>query len=79
MLTEQVAWTVERLKAGSRIHDGALWVGGVERPMRVIASAKQRLRAEGWKVTKALERMHDAEGRMHQVLSWRAKDDALAA
>lgn len=69
---DQVAWTAERLKAGARVHDVALSLGGVDQPMRVIAGAKQVLRAEGWTVTKAFEKVSDAEGRLHDILSWRA-------
>lgn len=69
---DQVAWAAERLKAGGRVHDIALSLGGVDQPMRVIARAKQALRAEGWTVTKALEKVLDAEGRIHNILSWRA-------
>ena len=71
---DQVAWAVERLKAGARIHDVTLSLGGVDRPMQVVAGAKQMLSAEGWTVTKAMEKVSDAEGHMHDILSWRAKN-----
>ena len=68
---EQVAWTINHLKNGRRIHDVVLWLGGVDRPMRILAEAKMILRAEGRTVTKALEVVRDVDGEAHQVLAWR--------
>lgn len=69
--SEQAAWVVEQLKRGGRVHDIGLWLGGVDRPMRVIARAKQTLRAQGQVVTKAMETVRDVEGETHSVLAWR--------
>lgn len=44
---EQIAWAVEHLKKGGRIHDISLWLGGVDRPMQIVAGVKRALRAEG--------------------------------
>lgn len=68
---EQIRWAVEHLRKGGRLHDDALWLGGVDRPMRVIAGAKIALRAEGGTVTKAMEKLLDVEGAEHDVLAWR--------
>jgi hypothetical protein len=57
---EQVAWAVEQLKRGGRIHDIGLWLGGVDRPMRIVAGTKLALRAEGKTVVKAIEKVRDA-------------------
>jgi hypothetical protein len=69
--TEQARWAVEHLKKGGRIHDISLWLGGVDRPMRIIAEVKNILRAEGRKVTAAMETVRDAADGEHQVLVWR--------
>lgn len=69
---EQIGWAASHLKAGGRIHDVALWLAGIDRPMRVIAGAKLLLRADGWAVTRAFEKVRDAEGQTHHILSWRA-------
>lgn len=68
---DQAAWAVEHLKKGGRVHDIDLWLGGVDRPMRVIAKAKQMLRAQGRVVTKAMETVQDAAGENHPTLTWR--------
>jgi hypothetical protein len=68
---EQIAWAVDHLKNGGRIHDLLLWLGGVDRPMRIVAEAKMILRAEGRTVTKALEMVRDVDGEAHHVLAWR--------
>jgi hypothetical protein len=39
--------------------------------MRVVAAVKQMLRAEGRRVSKAIETVCDAEGEDHQILAWR--------
>jgi hypothetical protein len=69
--SEQAAWAVAHLKRGGRIHDISLRLGGVDRPMRVVAAVKQMLRAEGRRVSKAIETVCDAEGEDHQILAWR--------
>lgn len=44
---EQIAWAVEHLKKGGRIHDISLWLGGVDWPMRIVAGVKlDRMSAE---------------------------------
>ena len=68
---EQAIWVADHLRKGGRIHDIGLWLGGVDRPMRVIAQAKMALRAEGQRVTKAFEIVRDAAGERHNVLAWR--------
>ena len=74
---EQVHWAVERLKQGGRIYEIALWLGGVDYPMRIIAGTKSALRAEGKAVTKALEKVRDAGGEEHNVLAWRIENRTL--
>jgi hypothetical protein len=68
---EQIRWAVDHLKKGGRLHDIALWLGGVDHPMRIIAGAKVSLRTEGNILTKALEKVYDAAGQEHEVLAWR--------
>jgi hypothetical protein len=72
---DQAAWVVEHLKKGGRVHDIGLWLGGVDRPMRVIALTKQRLHAQGRTVTKAMETVQDAAGEKHRVLAWRLTEE----
>jgi hypothetical protein len=63
-----------------RIHDISLWLGGVDRPMRIVAEVKQILRAEGRVVTKAMETVRDVDGKDHRVLAWRmASEKKLSA
>ncbi|WP_158933173.1 hypothetical protein [Acidisphaera sp. S103] len=69
--SEQAAWAVEHLKKGGRIHEISLWLGGVDRPMRIVAEVKAILRAEGCSVAKAIEAVRDAAGEDHKVLAWR--------
>ncbi len=40
--------------------------------MSVVAGVKVALRAQGWTVTKAMEKVRDADNEMHDVLAWRA-------
>jgi hypothetical protein len=68
---EQISWAVDHLKKGGRLHDIALWLGGVDRPMEIIAGAKVTLRTEGKILTKAMEKVYDTEGKEHEVLAWR--------
>ena len=68
---EQVQWAIEHLNKGGRIHDDALWLGGVDRPMLIVAGVKCALRAEGKFLAKAIETVRDAEGEEHEVLAWR--------
>lgn len=75
---EQIGWAVEHLRKGGRLHDTALWLGGVDRPMRVIAGAKSRLRTEGKILTKAMEAVYDAAGEEHEVLAWRLRAEPNA-
>jgi hypothetical protein len=69
--SEQTAWAVAHLKKGGRIHNISLWLGGVDRPMRIIAEVKRILRAEGRVVTKAMETIRDVDGKDHRILAWR--------
>jgi hypothetical protein len=69
--SDQIAWAVEHLRKGGRIHDIGLWLGGVDRPMRIVAGVKLVLRAEGKAVVKAMEKVRDAAGDDHTVLTWR--------
>jgi fatty acid-binding protein DegV len=71
--SEQVTWAVEHLKKGGRIHEISLWLGGVDRPMQIVAKVKLILRAQGRIVTKAIETVRDVAGEDHHVLSWRLK------
>ena len=70
---EHVAWTVSALLRGKRVHDTQLWLGGVQRPVRVVGQAKAALRAQGVKVRSAMESVIDAEGEAHQELCWRVE------
>lgn len=72
--TEQIAWAVAHLKKGGRIHDIGLWLGGVDRPLRLVAKVKQVLRTEGRVTAKAIEAVQDADGEPQQVLVWRLAD-----
>jgi len=74
---EQIAWAVEHLKKGGRIHDISLWLGGVDRPMQIVAAVKRILRAEGRVVTKAMETVRDADGEDHHVLAWRLASEKV--
>jgi hypothetical protein len=69
--SEQATWAVEHLKKGGRIHEILLWLGGVDRPMQIVAKVKLILRAEGHIVTKAIEAVRDVAGEDHDVLAWR--------
>ena len=62
---------LEKGLEGRSLDDVLLWLGGVDRPMRILAEAKMILRAEGRTVTKALEVVRDVDGEAHQVLAWR--------
>ena len=68
---EQAAWAVDHLRKGGRIHDIGLWLGGVDRPMRVLALAKVALRSEGHTLVRTVEPLRDAAGEIHDVLAWR--------
>ena len=68
---EQAAWAVDHLRKGGRIHDVGLWLGGVDRPMRVLALAKVALRSEGHRLVAGMEPLRDAAGEIHDVLAWR--------
>jgi hypothetical protein len=77
--SEQAAWAVEHLKEGGRIHEISLWLGGVDRPMEIVAKVKMILRAEGRIVTKAIETVRDIDGEDHRVLAWRLESKASKA
>ena len=62
--SEQAAWVVEHLKKGGRIHEISLWLGGVDRPMKIVAKVKLILRAEGRIVTKAIETVRDVAAKI---------------
>lgn len=67
---ERTGWAVARLKAGRTIDDVTLWTAGVDRPMRLVASVKSELRSQGILVSKALRKVRDAAGDLHDVLTW---------
>ena len=77
--SEQGAWAVEHLKEGGRIHDISLWLGGVDRPMQIVAKVKMILRAAGRIVTKAIETVRDVDAEDHRVLAWRLEGKASEA
>ena len=70
---EHVQWTVKRLLRGSRVHDTMLWLGGVDRPVRVIGQAKAILRAQGVKVISKIEQILDCENKTHDAICWRVE------
>jgi hypothetical protein len=77
--SEQTAWAVAHLKNGGRIHDLSLWLGGVDRPMRIVAEVKRILRAEGRVLTKTMETVRDVDGKDHRVLAWRIANEKNCA
>jgi hypothetical protein len=68
---DRVSWAIGHMGKGGRITDTGLWLGGVDYPMQLIAAIKTRLRTSGRVMSKAMERMFDAEGIEHEVLAWR--------
>ena len=68
---QQAAWAANHLRKGGRVPDIGLWLGGVDRPMRVLRLAKVALRAEGHRVVAAVEPLRDAAGELHDVIAWR--------
>ena len=67
---DRTAWGVACLKKGGVLDDLFLWLAGIDRPMRLIASVKAELRSQGIAVSKTIRKVRDAAGDPHDVLTW---------
>ncbi len=67
---QQSAWIERALRAGRVVSDSGLWLGGVDRPERVIA----QLRKAGCPISTTKKRVVDAADEVHMDLAWRLKN-----
>lgn len=69
---EQMEWVKAALLHGKTLTDLSLWLGGVDRPDRLIA----RLRRQGVSIKTTRKTLVDAAGEAYVDLAWRAANPA---